>query len=39
MAIPDNHLDELVSLALETQAAVTQRRKQALWARVEPHKG
>lgn len=34
MAIPDNHIDELVALALETQTAVTHRRKQALWAQV-----
>lgn len=34
MAIPDNHVDELVSLALETQTAVTDRRKQALWTQV-----
>ena len=35
MAIRDNHFDELVSLALETQTAVTTRRKQIAWQQVQ----
>ena len=35
MAIPNNHFDELVSLALETQTVVTTRRKQIAWQQVQ----
>lgn len=34
MAIPNNHFDELVTLALETQTVVTSRHKQMTWDQV-----